>query len=274
MRKNTAFVAFVIATALTGVWVPRLPAGAMAPVVTLGAPTMVNRTPQPSHLRNQTPSPDFFTVCATRGHNSPACIRQTVEAIDNARAHEHMKKYPVILPNDYRKLSVAEQTFVITDLERVDRGLRPYAGLTQTLNHVSHAAAVLRVDPAIGFALMHKLGAGEYGSIWAEDVGPLASDYDWMYNDGYAGADGINVACKTPTASGCWGHRENILYPDKGFPMLTAGAGTGKPAGASIAEVLVGGYGSPPTFVYTWARALRHGANGHPIAARFRRTHG
>ncbi len=41
-----------------------------------------------------------------------------------------------------------------------------------------------------------------------------------MYDDGYGGE---NIDCRTATASGCWGHRHNIL----GFataPVLTMGA--------------------------------------------------
>ncbi len=222
---------------------------------------------------NIQPSPDYFSVCAARGRNTPTCIKLVVEAIDRARSHEHMKKHALVLPRNYRRLSVARQTFVITNLERVDRGLRPFKGLTAPLNHLSNVAAGLRIDPSMRVSTLRALGIGEWGSIWAEDLGPLAADYDWMYNDGYSATSGINIACQTPTASGCWGHRNNILYSGKGYSVLSAGAGTSKPAGASIAEVLVCGYGRAPKYVYTWRSALLHGANGHQIAARFRRTH-
>jgi hypothetical protein len=91
-----------------------------------------------------------------------------------------------------------------------------------------------------------------------------------MYNDGYSADGSINIDCTAPGARGCWGHRHNILYPDRGYPVLTAGAGTSKPAGMSIAEIFTGGYIKPARYVYTWHRALLHGANGHRIAARFR----
>jgi hypothetical protein len=110
-------------------------------------------------------------------------------------------------------------------------------------------------------SLLQALGVSEYGSIWAGDFGPLASDYDWMYNDGYSADGSINLACATPSASGCWGHRDNILGTYSYQPTLLAGAGTASPPGASIAEVMTGGRGSPPAFTYSWREAKRHGAN-------------
>jgi hypothetical protein len=237
----------------------------------LGVPETFNRNLVVPDLHNLPPTPDYTTVCAWKGRNNRNCIRLAVQAIEHARSAEHMKKYNLILPNNFRKLTVARQTFVITDLERVDRGVRPYAGLISPLNHASHVAATAGVDPTPAFAMLRVLGVGEWGSIWANDYGPLAADYDWMYNDGYSANGSINIACPTPGAPGCWGHRQNILYPDKGMPYLTAGAGTAKPAGASIAAILSGGYLKPDAYDYTWHRALMHGANGHRIAARFRR---
>lgn len=168
----------------------------------------------------------------------------------------------MVLPRNYRSLTVGEQTFVIIDLERVARGLKPFAGLTGPFNTASHTAAVTRVDPNPAISTLRALGVSEYGSNWAGDFGPLASDYDWMYNDGY-GSGGINMACLSPQAAGCWGHRDNIVGTYRHLPTLLAGAGTGRPAGRSIATVMSGGGGSPPKLTYTWRQAKRHGAGAH-----------
>ncbi|HVS68752.1 MAG TPA: hypothetical protein VHE56_09385 [Mycobacteriales bacterium] len=213
--------------------------------------------------RNLAPHPDYLPVCATQGWRSAVCTRMALAAIRYARAHEGVRRPAMVLPRNYRKLTVAEQTFVVTDLERVARGLRPFAGLTTTLNTASHTAAVMRVDPTPVISLLRRLGVYQYGSNWAGDFGPLASDYDWMYNDGYSAQDGINIACLAPGANGCWGHRDNILGTYGHLPTLLAGAGTGSPAGESIAEVMTGGRGAAPHFTYTWRQAKRHGANAH-----------
>jgi hypothetical protein len=114
---------------------------------------------------------------------------------------------------------------------------------------------------------MALLGIREYASIWAGDFGPLASDYDWMYNDGYSASGSINLDCQSPGSSGCWGHRHCILEKFSGLPTLIAGVGTTDAAGSSIAEIFVGSTHRSFNYVYTWARALAHGADGHPVAA-------
>jgi hypothetical protein len=216
--------------------------------------------PHPKH--NIAAKPDYFDVCASKGTNNPACIKQVLSAIERARSHEHMKKRAMILPSNYRDLTIAEQTFVVTNLERVDRGLKPFEGLSTALSGVAKLAATLHVDPTVVTSMLRALNINSYGSNWAGDIGPLSSDYDWMYNDGYA-SDGVNLACVTRKAEGCWGHRTNILWTYASGSRLDAGAGTAKPAGASIALILAGFTGNAPTYSYTWKNALRHGANGH-----------
>jgi len=210
--------------------------------------------------RNVPPKPDYVAACSQRWRGS-ACTRELLAAIKHARVLEGVAHPAMRLPRNFNKLTVAEQTFVITDLERVGRGLKPFAGLTSSLNTASHTAAVARVDPTPVMSLLQALGVSEYGSIWAEDFGPLGSDYDWMYNDGYSADGSINLDCTTPQANGCWGHRDNILGKYQGLPTLLAGAGTASPAGASIAEVMTGGRGKAPAFTYSWREAKRHGAN-------------
>ena len=48
---------------------------------------------------------------------------------------------PMSLPSNYPSLTPAEQLFVLTDLERVDRGLAPIEGLSTTLNAYAQAGA-------------------------------------------------------------------------------------------------------------------------------------
>jgi hypothetical protein len=215
--------------------------------------------------RNLAPHPNYSGVCSTHAYTDPRCVRSVLAAIDRARAAEGVKKPTMILPKDFIKLNAAKQTFIVTNLERVARGRRPFRGLTATLDSAAHSAAVSHSDPTLPSAQMTRHNIQEYGSIWAGDLGPLAADYDWMYNDGYSSHGAINEGCQTPSASGCWGHRDNIIGAYNHLPTLLAGAGSGKPAGASISELLTAGTGKPGKFVYTWKDALDHGANGHRI---------
>src|SRR5580698_3842963 len=58
---------------------------------------------------------------------SAACQASELSQIDSARANEATG--PMNLPSNYASLTVPEQIFVVTELERVDRGLPPLLGL-------------------------------------------------------------------------------------------------------------------------------------------------
>jgi hypothetical protein len=215
--------------------------------------------------RNVTAAPYYLDFCATHGPNSKSCLNRALMAINNARAAEGVRR--MVLPSNFVHLSIPRQTFVVTNLERVDRGLRPIKGLTAKLNANARHAAVGRTDPTLIGALMALLGVREYGSIWAGDFGPLASDFDWMYNDGYSQAGSVNLDCRTPSSRGCWGHRHVILGTYSGLPTLVGGVGTTDRVGSSLAQIFVGSVKSSFRLVYRWKQALAHGAAGHRITA-------
>jgi hypothetical protein len=212
-------------------------------------------TGHPSH--NIAPKPSYTAECSHFHSNSAACIANSLAAIDRARSFEHVR--PMVLPDNFTKLSFAEQTFVVSNLERVDRGRRPFLGITSALNQTATKAAQERADPTPATSTVGRFAVLTYGSNWTANFGPLAGDYGWMYDDGYGS---YNVDCSSPAATGCWGHRDVILstYSDK--PLLISGAGSDKQNGlVSIAQMFVGGQGRAPQFTYTWAEALRHGAD-------------
>ena len=213
-------------------------------------------TGHPKH--NIEAKPDYRAACAHYRSNSTACITKALAAIDRARSMEHVRA--MILPNNFKKLSYAEQTFVISNLERVDRGLPPFRGITAKLNKTAKQAATANVDPAPAYSAIGQFAVLDYQSNWTSNFGPLAGDYGWMYDDGYGS---YNEDCTSPSDPGCWAHRDIILTKyDK--PSLISGAGSDKQSGlVSIAQVFVAGKGQHPTFTYTWRQALRHGAGGY-----------
>jgi hypothetical protein len=185
-----------------------------------------------------TEGPPCYTSTLAAAFTSAACEQDELQAIDNARAKEGVG--PMYLPPDYNSLSGVDQLLVVIDLERVDRGLPPFAGTVATLDtvaqggaHVSGQPAGTFEDPAFpahfsvgpGSVLAYEChatrvqhvscaGSGNPGdSISAgSNISALDADYSWMYNDGFGGP---NFDCKTPKTAGCWGHRDNILghYP-------------------------------------------------------------
>ncbi len=199
----------------------------------------------------------------------------TMDAIDYAHKQEGLGI--IYLPRNWRSLTPAEQLFVITNLERTARGERPIPGLTPSLDQVAQTGAAQRTDPVLPPFAMAPMA-----SIWAESEGPLASDYEWMYNDGFNGVlDTPNLACPSPTAPGCWGHRNNILAEWSrrllanvpGTWYLVAGAAQIStdtvaslfPATESQTSdaMIVTAENRPPQYIYTWAQAVAEGA-GNP----------
>ena len=166
-------------------------------------------------------------------------------AIDRCRAEEGIG--PLVLPRNWRTLSVPDQLFVLIDLERVNRGLAPVTELLAPLNRLALRGARARRDPPFPSGGFTHAG-GIYAS--ADPPSDLEADALWMYAD----------------AGSAWGHRDIILMAGRG---LVAGAGaTGDVWDAEI----LAGYGARPGQVtFTWAGELRQFARPparEPLARR------
>ena len=135
---------------------------------------------------------------------------------------------------------------MLANLERVDRGLTPINGLASSLDALAQTGAQNDDDPSFP----SNIEAG--GSNWAEG-NPLVAYQLWMYEDGWNGANTINEACTSPTASGCWGHRDNILGTYPSPTLMGAGFSTTSADGASTAELFVGG-DTTDTPYFTWSQ--------------------
>lgn len=157
------------------------------------------------------------------------CVNSVLQAIDRARAADGVRA--LRLPSGFAALSQPQQLLVLADLERSDRGLVPAIGLSRGLDLNALAAARANQDP-----IPSPFYGNTYGSNWAGGIGStLAVDFLWMYDDG---PGSFNIDCRSAQASGCWGHRHNILYPYQAPVAMGAAV-----AGTSMTEVFVGGDG-------------------------------
>ncbi len=186
------------------------------------------------------------TGCAVnRIDNSATCTRALLAEINYGLGTEGLA--PIALPSDWASLSVAEQVFVIVDLERVDRGLEPFVGLSFVFSIDATVGAFAYADPPLpgGYPWVGSEWAGGSG-----DVSALESDYGWMYDDGVGGP---NIDCTTAGASGCWAHRDNILAVGS-CTTCVVGAGFGLVGGSpSMAALFVEPSGPAPPLTFTWA---------------------
>lgn len=202
---------------------------------------------------------DYWPACwpATA---SAECRDAVLADIDYARSLEGVG--PMVLPAGFDALDPATQTFVVTNLERADRGLRPIAGVTAELSATAQSAAAALVDPQFTGTTVGPLAGTWWTAVWANTPNALVADLLWMYGDGWDGTSTTNVDCTAADSAGCWGHRDNILNTYAGATQLVAGVGASATWGQSVAELVVGGSGELPPLTYTWGQALTDGAGG------------
>ena len=234
---------------------PRPPAPVI-PVV--GHPVV----PPANPAANIAESPDFVTVCRQDGATSAPCITAATEANSAARAHEGLGA--MVLPSNFAALTPGEQLFVLTDVERVDRGLPPVVGMVAQLDTDAQSAADANTDPTPsppppGVTLV------AWASNWAEAAGPLGSNYNWMYDDGPGSG---NIDCTASSPASCWGHRDNELAYNAstlaaahgvlvmGAAQATVAADSPWTSDAMVLAVAT----TTPAFTYTWAQAEAAGA--------------
>lgn len=137
----------------------------------------------------------------------PAALnRLYLRAIDSARRGEGLGL--LRLPLTFSRMDAVEQLAVLTNLERVARGLPALVGTTRTLSFAARQGAEAARDPVLASS------DRSWGSVWAggSDVTVLEAWFGWMYADGWGGPGAtFNESCGSPGAPGCWGHRNNLL---------------------------------------------------------------
>jgi hypothetical protein len=195
--------------------------------------------------------------------NTPTCNAYVERAIDRARSIEGIA--PITLPTNWYSLSVPEQLFVLADLERTARGLPPYLGLNRSLSNSAQRAALTQNDPSIASGFATSPHWGFASTIATGTSTTLEADYGWMYDDGWGGsaARTENYSCTSATASGCWGHRDQLLGSDGAYNLgvglrcttCEMGAGFAVAQGsASFTDLVEHPRAHPPTMYFTWAK--------------------
>jgi hypothetical protein len=179
--------------------------------------------------------------------------------LDKARAKVGLPAYK--LPANFRSLTSAQQLFILTNLDRIQYGLPPIAGMTAALG----ADALVRgVVPGTDPSPSNTTNVLGWTANWAAGYRNAPFAYEaWMWDDGLGSS---NVDCTKANTSGCWGHRHDILWKFGSTAVTAMGAATGigPGHGRGYAMLLVGGNaGYKPTYSYTWAKAVAAGAGTH-----------
>ena len=228
--------------------------GTLRPLRAVPGDTSLTGVPDPA--QNVVPDPDFTHTCAPVGiDDSPTCVAAVLAAVNRAHALEGIPA--MALPTGFTALTIPQQLFVAIDLERVDRGLPPFGGLTVALDQNAQRGADGANDPPDP--------GGAYLLDDAEWAGGSANGldavYGWMYDDGY---DSGNLDCTRPAAPGCWGHRRGVLDDFGSGSHLAMGAAIdpagdthrGDRGGTSMAVTLAVAGSPVRSFAFTWAQVL------------------
>ncbi|WGL53648.1 hypothetical protein P5P86_07390 [Nocardioides sp. BP30] len=222
-------------------------------------------------------APKGLHRCATSGAVTRSCLKHAVKDYDRARRREGVG--PVTLPSNFITLTAPAQLMVLADLDRVDRGLAPVAGLASTLQPYAQRGAQQSRDPSFPAWTM------QGGGNWASTASPVWAEFLWMYDDGPGSG---NLDCTTATDAGCYGHRNNILGHYRAPTLM--GAGSDARGGAT--QLFLGGDTHDRADVLTWhaerrlipvgvsKRRLKHAgdldvwASGRAMKVRVRVSHG
>jgi hypothetical protein len=182
---------------------------------------------------NTKPSQTFLSACYSMGRTKAAndrCDAAALRDFDKVRAREGMS--PMRLPGGFDRLAVPSQLLAISDIERVDRGLRPVLGLSSTLNSFARKGARIDQDPQ--FPPYARSGSANWAGAGSS---ALLDDFFWMYDDGLGSG---NIDCTQADQSGCWGHRHDILYPFDAPLLMGAAVAYRTMYGTSMTEEFIG----------------------------------
>jgi VCBS repeat-containing protein len=215
----------------------RLGAGALAVVTAaslagFAASPALARAGHGDPRRSVPPSQRFIDACFHVGGKAKAqraCDRAALPSFNRARATEGLA--PMTLPTDFAVLAAPRQLLVLANIERVDRGLRPFPGLSTRLNHLAENGAKARTDPMFPSPFPGNFGGGNWAGV---GTSTLLAEYVWMYDDG---PHSPNLDCRPSSRGGCWGHRHNIIH---GYDAPLAMGAAVAHHGQSMAEEFIG----------------------------------
>jgi hypothetical protein len=208
----------------------------LLPVVGSGPAGAAGIVPPQNPGANISPAPGYFGSCGSLAAPNPYCP-SGLNLIYGDRQAEGVS--PMSLPSNYPSLTPPEQLFVLTDLERIDRGIAPISGLSANLDAYAQAGANAGHDPSFP---PNSVG----GANWAGTSSPGIALAYWMYDDG---PGGTNLDCPASGGGDCWGHRDIILGQYASPSLMGVGYGS------STTQLILGGDTTDAPY-FTWAQEI------------------
>lgn len=234
-----------------------------APQARLARPAAQSSAVPPSRRdprKSVPPSSRFFDACfavTARAASQRSCETAALHDFDKVRAGEGLAR--MSLPTTFASMSAPHQLLVLVNIERADRGLAVFPGLSTRLDGYAEKGAKAGTDPPFPSPFPGNTGGGNWAGT---GTSTLLADYVWMYDDGVGSP---NADCGAKSDPGCWGHRHNIISRYDAPRELGAAVAR---HGGSMTQLFIGGdhtdHASAPLWS-TLARKLRVGVTPtHP----------
>ena len=152
----------------------------LSAVVALAVPATAGASivPPQNPGANITPAPGYSGPCGSLSSPNLYCP-SGLTLLYGDRQAEGLA--PMSLPSNWTSLTPPEQLFVLTDEERIDRGLAPISGLAANLNAYAQAGANAHTDPPFP----HYGSTAGSTSASTSSLGTALAL--WMYDDGPGG---------------------------------------------------------------------------------------
>ncbi len=268
MWKHLIFAIAGLASLVTPSAQSAIKAGPPASIeMTTSAPSSSFYGNEPPNPTQNIPANPVLAPTTFSGTSLPPCYQYpttqqcdnlAIEAINNAHSVEGVP--PISLPNNFSSLPDYIKQFIIVNLERISRGEPPIVGVMASLDAAAQtAASQYHSDPVLSGSVSFAY-ASNWSGAYGGAAGALVSDYGYMYEDGWGGSvsNTSNYDCTSPSASGCWGHRDNILW-NPGVP-LSMGAAEASWGNGYYNSTQIFAEASPSSatgYLYTWSQYLQ-----------------
>lgn len=151
----------------------------------------------PSEAVTATPASRATVAYCQQAAITAKCLHAVVADFDIARRKEGLGA--IVLPTNFVHLSAPRQMFVLINIERIDRHLPPFNGLSSTLNSVAQTGAN---HDAAGHPPTNMPASTPHASEWSKVSNALFSDFVWMYDGGAAARAGILMNVCGPLTEG------------------------------------------------------------------------
>ncbi|BBH16411.1 hypothetical protein Back2_06980 [Nocardioides baekrokdamisoli] len=151
----------------------------------------------PAGAVTATPASHATVTYCQQATITASCLHAAVADFNIARHKEGLG--PIVLPTNFVHLSVPKQLFVLINIERIDRHLPPFNGLSSALNAAAQTGANKYATPQ---PPSHMPAGTPHASAWSRASNALYAEFVWMYGGSATVRNGLLMNVCGPLTAG------------------------------------------------------------------------